>query len=33
MQLKIAKKLLGLKMPIEQIAEVTGVSKEKIQKL
>ncbi len=32
-KLKIAKKLLKMKMPIEQIMEATGLSKEEIEKI
>ncbi len=32
-QIEIAKKMLNMKIPVEQIIEATGLSKEEIQKL
>ena len=32
-KIEIAKKLLSMKMPLEQIAEITGLKKEEIEKL
>ena len=32
-QIEIAKKLLSIKMPLEQIVEITGLTKEEIEKL